>query len=64
MEFAIASLNSQYIHSMEIAISTKIGFPYYVFPPNIKKYFHSKDFEKISSGLIFVGDSIEIQFSC
>ena len=35
MEFAIESLNSisilfpYYIHSMEIAISMKIGFPYY-----------------------------------
>jgi hypothetical protein len=41
-EFSIASLNPYYIHiilyyiqSMKIAISTKIGFPYYIFPAKI-----------------------------
>jgi hypothetical protein len=48
MELAIAPLNpySYYFHSMKIAISMKIGIPYY-FQPRSILYFHSKDFQRI-----------------
>jgi hypothetical protein len=42
------SIGLYYIHSMEISISMKIGFPYYFQPQSIY-HLHSKDFEKKSS---------------
>ena len=55
MEFAIASLNPYYIHiipyyiqSMKIAISMKIGFPYYIFLAKIHAISIGRILKKIS----------------